>query len=310
MQRLYSLVDQYRANLIAVERKSALSVETYIGELKFFMLWLEQSGLNFKTLDGENLNTYLSLRREEGVNARTLSKIISVLRSFFRFLIEEGLRENNPAMALERPRQEQRLPQVLSQEEIEALFSHIKTDNPLGIRDRALYELLYSSGLRVSEAVALDIGDVDFKEALVLLHGKGSRERLVPFGSYAEKWLKRYLNEARPALVKPHSKNAFFLTRVGKRLGRKGIWKNYSQLCGQTGASSRLHTLRHSFATELLQGGLDMRSVQSLLGHSDLVTTQIYTHVNPSHLRKAHAAGIPRLLEEKDRKEGENEKTG
>ena len=207
-------------------------------------------------------------------------------------------------MILERPKPARRLPRVMDQGMVDNLFEAIDTRGPRGLRDRALYELMYSSGLRVSEAVSLDIGDIDFSQALVLLHGKGSRERFVPFGAPAEHWLKRYLADGRPLLAAAarnggHAASAaVFLNRSGTRLGRKGIWKNYSRLCSGSCGDTRLHTLRHSFATELLQGGLDLRSVQSLLGHADLVTTQIYTHVSPSHLRKAHEQSLPVLLEE------------
>lgn len=294
-----ALLAAYRANLLAVERKSALTVSAYVYELERFVLWLEESSLDPVLASGEDLNRYLMARSEDGLDARSLAKGISALRSFFRFILEEGLRQDNPAMSLERPKPGRRLPRVMDQLDVDRLFESIDIGTPRGLRDRALYELMYSSGLRVSEAVALDLGDIDFPRALVLLHGKGSRERLVPFGSPAEHWLKRYLAEARPRLASRKATAAVFLNRSGDRLGRKGIWKNYSQLCAGAGGDSRLHTLRHSFATELLHGGLDLRSVQSLLGHADLVTTQIYTHVNPSRLRSAHRESLPVLLEEK-----------
>jgi integrase/recombinase XerD len=163
------------------------------------------------------------------------------------------------------------------------------------VRDRALFELVYSSGLRVSEAVTLDLGDVFFKESVLRVMGKGSKERLVPFGGEAASALKRYLAESRPVLLGARRSSALFVTRMGKRLGRKGIWKNYKALAALNGTSSRLHTLRHSFATELLAGGADLRSVQELLGHRDITTTQIYTHVDVSRLREEHRKYMPEL---------------
>jgi integrase/recombinase XerD len=169
---------------------------------------------------------------------------------------------------------------------VETILSETDAKTPLGLRDRAIVELMYSSGLRVSEASALDINDLNFDESVVKLHGKGKRERMVPFGPEAAQCLKVYLREARPKLEKRYRSSALFIGRTGKRLSRKGIWKNYSKLALQANTSSHLHALRHTFATELLEGGADLRSVQELLGHADLSTTQIYTHVDVSLLKE------------------------
>jgi integrase/recombinase XerD len=160
----------------------------------------------------------------------------------------------------------------------------------------ALFELVYSSGLRVSEAVGLDIDDCFFDEAVARVTGKGGKERFVPFGSAAETALRAYLKEGRLHFLKPGRKSsALFLNRMGRRLGRKGIWKNYAALAAKSGVSSKLHSLRHSFATELLAGGADLRSVQELLGHADIATTQIYTHVAVSRLEEEHKKYMPEL---------------
>jgi integrase/recombinase XerD len=166
-----------------------------------------------------------------------------------------------------------------------------------GLRDRALFELVYSCGLRISEASGLDLVDLSFGEGLARVRGKGGKERLVPFGSEASRWLRAYLVEARPRLAKAKRSPAVFLNRSGSRLSRKGIWKNYAAAAGMVGAGTKLHTLRHSFATELLGGGADLRSVQELLGHADLNTTQINTHVDAAALRASHRRYLPRLSE-------------
>jgi integrase/recombinase XerD len=196
----------------------------------------------------------------------------------------------------------ERIPEVLSRDEVDKLLSVIDTRSATGLRDRALFELVYSSGLRISEAVHLNLNDVFFKEGVLRVVGKGSKERLAPFGSEASKWLKDYLGSSRPVLLGAKvavgvgaGTNALFVTRRGERLGRKGIWKNYRALAGMNGTSSKLHALRHSFATELLQGGADLRSVQELLGHSDISTTQIYTHVDTSRLKSQHGKYMPTL---------------
>ncbi|MCL2558203.1 MAG: tyrosine-type recombinase/integrase [Treponema sp.] len=178
---------------------------------------------------------------------------------------------------------------------------------PLAIRDRALFETIYSAGLRVSEAVALDVVDVDFAESVLRVKGKGGKERLAIFGGEAAKWLKKYLHEIRPALMGPRrlASQALFVGRSGKRLSRKGIWKNYAKHATPVGVGSRVHALRHSFATGLLEGGADLRTVQELLGHADITTTQIYTHVNSSLLRESHRKYLP-SLEKARRPEGED----
>jgi integrase/recombinase XerD len=175
------------------------------------------------------------------------------------------------------------------------MLASVDLSTPLGIRDRALLELIYSAGLRVSEAVSLNVADIFLAEGIARVTGKGDRERLVVFGAEAEQWLKRYLSESRPLLSRSRRISALFIGRSGRRLSRKGIWKNYAALTTQLGMGSRLHSLRHSFATELLAGGADLRSVQELLGHVDLSTTQIYTHVNNSMLRENHNRYLPKL---------------
>jgi integrase/recombinase XerD len=226
-----------------------------------------------------------------------VAKAVSVLRSFFRFLVEERLRDDNWVSLLEIPRKGERLPEVLKDGEADRVLALIDTQTPLGIRNRALYELIYSAGLRISEAVSLNSGDLFLSEGMARITGKGRKERLVVFGPDSVFWLRRYLAEARPVLLGRRRSGALFVTRFGKRLSRKGIWKNYAALAVQAGISSKLHTLRHTFATDLLSGGADLRSVQELLGHADIATTQIYTHVDASLLRESHRRYLPRLRE-------------
>ncbi|MDR2803601.1 MAG: tyrosine-type recombinase/integrase [Treponema sp.] len=297
MSKKQTLIERYRSRLLGIERLSLLSVETYASEIRCF---LEYAGDLTETADSAFLSGYLHCRVvRDGISGRSASKAIAALRSFYRFLIDEGVRKDNPASLLEKPRQELRLPEALPGESIDALLALIKTGAPSGLRDRALLELIYSSGLRVSEAVGLDVDDCFFDEGVIRVTGKGGKERLVPFGSAAETALRHYLRDGRPAFLKNGRKsNALFLNRAGRRLGRKGIWKNYAALAVQNGTSSKLHTLRHSFATELLAGGAGLRSVQELLGHADISTTQIYTHVAVSNLEKAHRKYMPVLKHE------------
>ncbi len=290
------LLEGYRSRLVATERRAPLTVEAYLGEIRRFIVWSGSRALDPATLGSNDLALYLRSRAEvDGLDPRSIAKCVSALRSFYRHLVDENVRSDDPAVALERPRASRRLPGVLPREAVERLLAAVDTGNARGVRDRAFFELVYSAGLRVSEAVSLDLVDLLFSEGLARVRGKGNKERLVPFGGEAVLWLRRYLDEARPALAGGRRSAALFINRYGRRLSRKGIWKNYAAVAAQTGASSKLHTLRHSYATELLAGGADLRSVQELLGHADLGTTQIYTHVNAEALRENHRRYLPRL---------------
>ncbi|MDR1863652.1 MAG: tyrosine-type recombinase/integrase [Treponema sp.] len=303
-----TLLNRYHSRLIALERRASLTAETYCLEIRRFLLWLEKEKLTVNQSGGEapperqanfsDFSRYLEHRRDaDGIDSRSAAKAISALRSFFRFLVEEHIRDDNCVTLLESPRRGGRLPAVLQEGEADRLLALIDTQTPLGIRNRTLYELIYSAGLRVSEAAALNTRDLFLSEAMARVMGKGRRERLVIFGPDAVFWLRRYLAEVRPALLGRRQSPALFVSRSGKRLSRKGIWKNYAALADQAGVSSKIHTLRHTFATELLSGGADLRSVQELLGHADISTTQVYTHVNDSLLRESHRRYLPRLRE-------------
>ncbi|MFP3043516.1 tyrosine recombinase XerD [Treponema primitia] len=293
-----NLLERFYSRLIAMERRSPMTAQTYRFEVRRFLEWLSLAGLRVETVESLEISRYLEERREKNrIDSRSTAKAISALRSFFRYIGDEGLREDNPAAILEPPKGSRHLPEVLSQQRVESILEGMDSDNPLGLRDRAMFELIYSSGLRISEAVSLNIRDLYFPEGVARVRGKGNKERLVPFGGEAALWLKRYLEECRPNLVKSGRTPALFLGRTGKRLSRKGIWRNYAALTGPAGISTRVHTLRHSYATELLAGGADLRSVQELLGHADLATTQIYTHVDVSLLKESLKRYRPKLRE-------------
>jgi integrase/recombinase XerD len=300
-----ALDQQFYSRLIAQERRSPLTAETYRAEVRQFLEWLAEGGLKPESVHSSDLAGYLNKRRNfDRINSRSAAKAISILRSFFRFMMDESIRNDNPASVLEIPRRSLHLPELLSREAVERILGVVNTGTPLGLRDRVIFELIYSAGLRVSEAVALNLRDLEMPASgtpgkgaggLARVRGKGSKERLVVFGTVAAFWLRRYLEESRPKLAGHIHSPALFIGRSGKRLSRKGMWKNYAKYTGLAGTSSRIHTLRHSFATELLAGGADLRSVQELLGHSDLTTTQIYTHVDVSLLRENHRKFLPRL---------------
>ena len=291
------MLKRYCSRLIAIERLAILTKECYHLEIIKFLNYLEAIQKPLEDTNVNFLGDYLVMRKnDKDMDPRTIAKIISALRSFYRFAIDEGLVKNNPADILDIPKRRMKLPEVFDKETIEELFDKIDVETPRGCRDRCIFELIFSAGLRVSEAVGLNIRDIDIESGFAKVKGKGSKERITLFGGEAASRLTQYLEFARPKLAGSVNKtNALFIGSGGKRLSRKGIWKNYVKYTLDTGVSSRLHTLRHSFATSLLSGGADLRTLQELLGHADLSTTQIYTHVERSMLKENHRRFLPRL---------------
>ncbi len=300
------LLNRYFSRLIAIERRALLTAQTYRLEMHKFLDYIDSKKLDAAQLSPSELSAYLETRRKaDHIDSRSIAKAVSSLRSFFRFLIDEGIRVDNPALTLELPRRRAYLPETLGKEKLEELLKRADTGTPLGLRNRTIYEVIYSAGLRVSEAVGLDVRDIDLSGGFAKVRGKGRKERIVVFGQEAALWIKRYLEESRPALAQGRASGryspALFIGISGRRLSRKGIWRNYSITAAVVGTSSRVHNLRHSFATDLLAGGADLRTVQELLGHADLATTQIYTHVDSSLLRESHRRFMPNLKEHLNR---------
>jgi len=290
-----TMLEQFNTYLITVLRLAAPSVETYLREAALFSRWLDANKKNVETCTMQDVSSFLVERRQEGMDERTIAKTMSALRSLFHFMILEGSRADNPALRLDHPKMHVRLPEVLSVEEVEKILENVDLTTPLGIRDRALFELIYSCGLRISEAVDLELSDLFLSEELVRVHGKGDKERLVPVGGEASYWLSEYLEIGRPHLMRPGNPNAqVFINHTGTGLSRKGMWKRFKELTSRSGVEAKVHTLRHSFATHLLEGGADLRAVQELLGHSDISTTQIYTHVDRDDLQAWHHDHHPR----------------
>ena len=291
------IIKRYCSHLIAIERRALLTKECYRLEIKRFMEFLEEKKLSLAAANTSVLVDYLVARAgEDQIDSGTTAKAISALRSFFRFITEEKLTDNNPADILESPKRKRKLPDVLDKETIENILGTIDVSAPLGCRDKCIFELIYSAGLRITEAVRLNISDIEIESGFAKVRGKGDKERIVLFGGEAAGLLNQYLDFVRPYLAGSVNKtNALFIGRRGKRLSRKGIWKNYVKYASAAGVSTHLHTLRHSFATSLLAGGADLRTVQTLLGHADLSTTQIYTHVEKSMLKENHKRFMPAL---------------
>ncbi|PIE98122.1 MAG: recombinase XerD [Treponema sp.] len=281
----------FYAYLISAQNYSRLTAQTYVQTVNLFQNYID--GDIIEANENDCLD-FIYSRSKDGLMGKTLAKNIAALSSFYDFLILEGVRKNNPAKSIERPRREKILPRVLSCDEIEKLLNSIETDSPNGIRDAALFELIYSGGLRVSELVNLSMKDLFLDQLAIKVTGKGRKERVVPFGKVARDKLVCYFEKGRPFLLKPtvaentEFTGAVFLNNRGKRLSRKGIWKRLKEIELKSGVNSKIHTLRHSYATHLLAGGADLRSVQCLLGHSSITTTQLYTHIESNELEVYH----------------------
>jgi len=228
-----------------------------------------------------------------GLSRKTMARIVSSIHALYKFMRLEGIRSDDPSELIETPKQERSLPSVLAPEEVDRFLASIDPSSPRGLRDRALFELIYSCGLRISEAASLTFDQLYLRERVIRVVGKRKKERLVPFGEDAAHWLSRYLEEGRPALEKTRT-DRVFLNQAGRGISRKGIWKRFDGLREISGVEAKVHTFRHSFATHLLAGGADLRTVQELLGHSDIATTQIYTHIEPESLQDYHRDYFPR----------------
>jgi integrase/recombinase XerD len=308
------LAKRYRAYLIAARKRSPLTAEVYLREAAGLDRYLAARGSSPEAATSVDILGYLVWRqsgnlgaasRSEGAGNResapsnesltrkTMARVVSSIHAFYKFMRLEGLRADDPSELIETPKQEKVLPAVLAPDEVDRFLASIDATTPRGLRDRALFELIYSCGLRISEAADLSFDRLFLKERVIRVIGKGRKERLVPFGEEAADWLSRYLEEGRPALAKSRS-DRVFLNQAGKGISRKGIWKRFDGLRDASGVAAKVHTFRHSFATHLLAGGADLRTVQELLGHSDISTTQIYTHIDPESLQDYHRDYFPR----------------
>lgn len=281
-------LNQFYTDLLLVKRDSKQTAITYKISAEEFLDWLAVERIKLKDVSVQNLLYYLIKRQTDGSSELTIAKDISGIRALGDYLVRKGMWEENLALALDKPKAAKHLPKVLSVEQIDALLGSIDTSTLSGKRDDALFELIYSCGLRISEACTLLTVNVHLDEKLILVRGKGDKERIVPFGDRALEKILVYINEVRPQLVKGRNVAEFFVNYRGQPISRKGVWKRFQELEALSGVDAKVHTLRHSFATHLLAGGADLRSVQELLGHSDLSTTTIYTHVTDRQLEDAH----------------------
>ena len=285
-------------NMLAVEKGLARNtLEAYSRDLNRLANFLAANGVkSWPEGSGSQLRTYFSSLRETGLSVRSITRNLVALRQFYRFLEKERIIQENPVPRLLLPVESRRLPTTLTHDDVERLLNQPNPSTLLGLRDRAMLEFLYATGLRVSELVSLPTQQINLEGDYLTVRGKGGKVRVLPFGRWADERLRVYLREVRPKLLQRRTSSVLFLTRSGKALTRQGFWKLIRRHALAAGIEKKVtpHTLRHSFATHLLEGGADLRAVQSMLGHSDISTTQIYTHINRAHLKQVHRRFHPR----------------
>ena len=285
-------------NLLSLEKGSSANTrDAYRRDMERLIEYAAMKGIADPTaLTPKLLREYVYYLKDIGLAPASIRRSISATRTYFKFLLGEGLLPKDPSEKLETPKAWRTLPEVLTVAEVEKLLGSPQIDEPLAFRDRALFELAYGAGLRVSEWITLQVRDLALEEGLVRVFGKGSKERLVPLGRRAIGSVATYLAELRPRLDKGKGAGILFLNARGEPLSRMGAWKILKQHVDRSGISKHVtpHTLRHSFATHLLEGGADLRAVQEMLGHASIATTQIYTHVDRDYLRKVHKQFHPR----------------
>jgi integrase/recombinase XerD len=290
-------LDAFRDYLALEAGASPHTLDNYLRDVRRLVTWGADRGVTApEAVTIAQLREFIYALKDLGLQPTTIRRQISALRTYFKFLTGEGLAVRDPTERLDAPKGWRRLPAVLSVAEVERLVAAPDADTPLGVRDRALLELCYATGARVSELVALRLQDLLFEDGLARLFGKGSKERLVPVGRRALGAAALYAREIRAGLDRGRSRGVLFLNARGGPLSRVGAWGVIKAAARRAGLTKRVtpHTLRHSFATHLLEGGADLRAVQEMLGHADLATTQLYTHVDREYLRSVHRSFHPR----------------
>ncbi len=282
---------------LAVERGlTENTLVSYRADLADFLESLSKRKVaSLDQADKDTILAYLYTLQMKGRSSATISRHLAALRMFFRFLVREGTLPIDPTADLESPKQHQKLPRVLNAEEVDRLLGQPMSGEPCGVRDKAMLELLYATGIRVTELISLDLEHIHIDNGFIRCYGKGKKERMVPLGDVAARCLQEYLDRGRPKLMRDKNQ-AFFVNQHGRRLTRQGFWKILRKYAKSAGITKEVspHTIRHSFATHLLENGADIRSVQEMLGHSDISTTQIYTHLTKNKLKEIYDRTHPR----------------
>lgn len=272
------------------------TLSSYRNDLSKFAEWLTKQSLGLTDVTVDRLQDYLAWRYQQSLSARSTARFLSTVRRFYGYCVNQGIMREDPSLTITSPRLGKALPHTLSERETERLLQAPDPELAIGLRDIAMIELMYSSGLRVSELISLELSQISLRQGVLRVLGKGSKERLVPVGEQALLAVEEYLAKARPELLKQQSVNTVFLSGRGQQMTRQTFWYRIKHYAKQAGITKHLspHTLRHAFATHLLNHGADLRTLQMLLGHSDLSTTQIYTYVAKERLKQLHQSHHPR----------------
>ncbi len=293
-----ALAESFLLHLSTERRLSVNTLEAYGADLRRFVDFLESRGIDARAFTRNHFLSYLTGLREGGLSARSASRHVSALRSFFRYLVREGHAGGSPIAEMRSPKLGRPLPKFLTVSQVTRLLAapDLERATPEGIRDKAMLTLMYASGLRASEVVTMRMENVDANASFLRVLGKGSKERVVPVADAALTALKEYMDTVRPLYLKKKATNVLFLSRLGRPITRQTLWNRIRRWALAAGIEERIspHMLRHSFAGHLLAGGADLRAVQAMLGHADIATTQIYTHVTPERLREIHRKHHPR----------------
>jgi len=297
MEETDRLLDEFLNHLTVEKGLSKNTIEAYSRDIIKYFTFLEKANVQPLKADSNHIVSFLSELKKNGISARSYTRNLVALRMFYKFLLKKGSISAMPTANIDMPKLAKRLPQSLSVEEVERLVEAPEAKKPLGLRDKAMLETLYATGMRVSELVSVKLNDLNLQTGYIVTYGKGSKERIVPIGETATAYITGYINSARPVLLKGRSSEHLFITARGKRLTRQTFWviiKKYALLAGIPINKAKPHTIRHSFATHLLERGADLRAIQTMLGHADISTTQIYTHVRAERLKSIHKKSHPR----------------
>jgi len=289
---------EYLAHIKLEKNLSQNTVSSYKNDLNAFISFLKDSGIDDPSdISSDHIGSFFKTLKELGLLGSSSARYFSSLKGFFLYLLKNKYIVKNPIEKITAPRISKKLPGVLDVNEVEKILSAPDANDKLGLRDKAMLELFYACGTRVSELINIKVNDLFFEDEIIRVFGKGSKERLIPVGSSAVKWVGEYLKKSRPLLMKKSkSENNLFLNSRGSKLSRMGIWKIIDRYVKQAGIEKDVHphTFRHSFATHLLEGGADLRAVQEMLGHADISTTQIYTHIDRDYIKQVHKQYHPR----------------
>lgn len=292
------LIKEFQDYLLVERGLSENSIFAYSYDIKKFLEYLEefQKNKSVTAVTSEDIVAFLKHQQDMNISTRSRARELAALRQFYGFLRDEGRVKVNPADKVEPPEIRRSLPDYLTVDEIRSFFAVFDENDPYEIRDRAIFEMMYSSGLRISEACAVRLSDIDLNNLMLTVRGKGGRERLVPFGEQSKHVIEDYLTNSRQVILKDRESDYLFISKKGESLNRKSVWRLLKKYIARTGITKTVtpHTFRHSFATHLIENNADLRSVQELLGHLDIATTQIYTHMASSKLKEVHRQHHPR----------------